>query len=69
MGSRKRQKPNPKEETNPKKETTPKSRPELSQTRGKGEENLRATGPATSADEVTNQDAGESAGNANTVGT
>lgn len=63
MGSRKRQKPNPKEET------TLKSGPESSQTPGKGEENLRAADAATSADEATIPDAGESAGNANTVGT
>lgn len=60
MGSRKRQKPNPKEET------TLKSGPESSQTPGKGEETLRAPDPAISADEVPIPGAGESAGKANT---
>lgn len=63
MGSRKRQKPNPK------KETTPKPGLESSQTLGAGEENLRASDPSTSAEEVIIPDAGESAGNTNTVGT
>lgn len=63
MGSRKRQKPNPKEET------TPNSGPESAQTPGEGEENLRVSDTATSADEVAIPDTGENAGNANTVGT
>lgn len=63
MGSRKRQKPNPKEET------APKSEPEYPQTPGTEEENLGAPDPATAVDAVTDPDAGERAGNANTVGT
>lgn len=62
MGSRKRQKPNPKEET------APKSGLESSQTPDNGEESLGDSDPATAGDEVTDPDAGESAGNANTVG-
>lgn len=62
MGSRKRQKPNPKEET------APRSGLESSQTTEKGEENLVAPDSATAGDEVTDAGAGESAENANTVG-
>lgn len=53
MGSRKRQKLNLKEETAPE----------------KGQENLGAPAPAITGDEVTDPDASESAGKANTVGT
>lgn len=62
MGSRKRQKPNPKEET------APKSGLESSQTSGNGEESLGDLDAAAAGDEVTDPNAGESAGNANTVG-
>lgn len=62
MSSRKRQKPNPKEET------APKSGLESPQTPEKGEENLGAPDPATAGEEVTDPDAGESARNADTVG-
>lgn len=62
MGSRKRQKPNPEE-------TAPKPGPESPQSSRKGEENLGAPDQATAGDEVTDPDAGERAGNANTVGT
>lgn len=63
MGSRKRQKPNPKEEI------APKSESESSQTPKKREGNSGAPDPAAAGDEVTDPDASESAGNANTVGT
>lgn len=63
MGSRKRQKLNLKEEK------ALKAGPESSQAPEKGQENLGAPAPAITGDEVTDPDASESAGKANTVGT